>query len=90
MNEVLKNRPYEAIAAAIIVHASRVVASPITVKNMAKITQSKEKIINRVFMYLKQNVEGFHNKMPSPGVFIANICHKLKFSENIEKTAVHL
>ncbi|EAR91275.3 general transcription factor IIB (macronuclear) [Tetrahymena thermophila SB210] len=88
--DVLKNRPYEAISAAVIVHASRLVANPITVKKMAKITESKEKIINRVFMYLKKNVEGFNNKMPQPEVFIKNICDKMKLSEPISKTAFFL
>lgn len=89
-SDVLKNRPYEAISAAVIVHASRLVANPITVKKMAKITESKEKIINRVFMYLKKNVEGFNNKMPQPEVFIKNICDKMKLSEPISKTAFFL
>ncbi|KAL4455736.1 hypothetical protein ABPG74_003146 [Tetrahymena malaccensis] len=88
--DVLKNRPYEAISAAVIVHASRLVANPITVKKMAKITESKEKIINRVFMYLKKNVEGFNNKMPQPEVFIKNICDKMRLSEAISKTAFFL
>lgn len=64
-NEVLKNRSYEAIASAIVIHASRIVGHPITIKKMSKLTTCKEKIINRVHLYLKKSISGFNPKVES-------------------------
>ena len=59
-NEVLKNRPFEAIAVAILIHAAYIIGTPITVKKIAKVTDSKEKIINRVYSHIRKHVPGFN------------------------------
>lgn len=57
--DALKNRPFEAIGVATLIHAAYLVGTPITVKKIAKVTESKEKIINKVYTHIKKHVPGF-------------------------------
>jgi len=50
----LKSRPKDILTASIIVHASRITGTPLTIKKVSKFIEKKEKAINKVFMFLKK------------------------------------
>lgn len=90
-DDCLKNRKYEALSAALIAHASRICGVPIPVKKIAKLTNVKEKTVNKIFMYLKKNIEECNNvKMPNPQLFVKKSIEKLKLNGKIEQASYHI
>lgn len=84
-----KSKPFEAVAAAILLYSCREVEFPITIKQIVSASDTKEKLINKCIFSLKEilpkDVEAKHFKA---GEFINNLCAKLKLSEEIRKRAL--
>jgi hypothetical protein len=86
-----KSKPFESVAAAILLYACREVNYPITLKQIVSISDSKEKLINKCVFTLKeilpQDTEVKHFKA---GEFIKVMADKLKLTEQVRAGAVKI
>lgn len=86
-----KSKPFEAVAAAILLYACREVDYPITLKQIVSITDSKEKLINKCVFSLKEilpsNAEVKHFKA---GEFINVLADKLKLNGHVRAAAIKI
>jgi transcription initiation factor TFIIIB Brf1 subunit/transcription initiation factor TFIIB len=83
-----KSKPFEAVAAAVLLYACREVDHPVTLKQIVSIADSKEKLINKCVFTLKEilpsNAEVKHFKA---GEFINVLADKLKLGEHVRAAA---
>jgi len=86
-----KSKPFESVAAAILLYACREVNFPITLKQIVSVADSKEKLINKCVFTLKeilpQDTEVKHFKA---GEFIKVMAEKLKLTEHVRAGAVKI
>lgn len=83
-----KSKPFEAIAAAILLYACREVDHPITLKQIVAIADSKEKLINKCVFSLKEIIPTTAEvKRFKAGEFIGVLAEKLKLRENVKVAA---
>ena len=86
-----KSKPFESVAAAILLYACREVNYPITLKQIVSISDSKEKLINKCVFTLKEilpsDTEAKHFKA---GEFIKVMAEKLKLNEHVRAGAVKI
>lgn len=86
-----KSKPFESVAAAILLYACREVNYPITLKQIVSISDSKEKLINKCVFTLKEilpsDTEAKHFKA---GEFIKVMAEKLKLEEHVRAGAVKI
>lgn len=86
-----KSKPFESVAAAILLYACREVNYPITLKQIVSVADSKEKLINKCVFTLKeilpQDTEVKHFKA---GEFIKVMAEKLKLTEHVRAGAVKI
>lgn len=84
-----KSKPFEAVAAAILLYACREVEFPITLKQIVSASDTKEKLINKCIFSLKEILPKCIEAKPiKAGDFINKLCVDLKFSEEIRKKAL--
>ena len=86
-----KSKPFEAIAAAVLLFACREVQYPITIKQITQVTEAKEKLINKCIFSIKEiipnNQEIRHFKADE---FILVIGDKLQVSDVIKQAALKI
>eukprot|EP00331_Platyophrya_macrostoma_P009664 CAMPEP_0176415622 /NCGR_PEP_ID=MMETSP0127-20121128/5906_1 /TAXON_ID=938130 /ORGANISM="Platyophrya macrostoma, Strain WH" /LENGTH=426 /DNA_ID=CAMNT_0017795633 /DNA_START=71 /DNA_END=1351 /DNA_ORIENTATION=- len=86
-----KSKPFEAIAAAILLYACREVQYPITIKQITHVTEAKEKLVNKCIFSIKEiipnNQEIKHFKADE---FILVIGEKLQVSDVIKQAALKI
>ena len=86
-----KSKPFEAIAAAILLYACREVQYPITVKQIIQATDAKEKLVNKCIFSIKEVIphsEGVkHFKADE---FIIKIGDKLLVNDVIKQTSLKI
>lgn len=83
-----KSKPFEAVAAAILLYACREVDYPITIKQIVSASNTKEKLINKCIFSLKEilpnDAEVKHFRA---GEFIRVLAEKLKVKDNVRIAA---
>lgn len=86
-----KSKPFESVAAAVLLYACREVSYPITLKQIVSISDAKEKLVNKCVFTLKEilpsNTEVKHFKA---GEFIKVMADKLKLDERVRAGAVKI
>jgi len=86
-----KSKPFEAVAAAILLHSCREVDYPIPLKQIVAASEAKEKLINKCIFSLKEilpsNGEVKHFKA---GEFIKVLAEKLNLSEIVKSAAIKI
>lgn len=83
-----KSKPFEAIAAAILLYACREVDHPITLKQIVAITDSKEKLINKCVFSLKEIIPSTAEVKRFKAVeFIGVLAEKLKVGNQVRIAA---
>ena len=86
-----KSKPFEAIAAAILLFACRETNHPITIKQIANISESKDKIINKCIFSLKEIIPANSDLRRFGSIeFIQLICEKLKLNDNVKMASVQI
>jgi len=78
-----KNKPFEAVAAAILLYACREVGHPITIKQIVSVSDTKEKFINKCIFSIREILpENAEVKQFKAGEFIDTLGMKLKLKES--------
>lgn len=86
-----KGKPFEAIAAAILLQSCRECDLPITLRQVVKVSEAKEKILNKCILTIKANypVEHF-TKQLNAGEMIEVIGNKLQADADVKEAAVQI
>lgn len=86
-----KSKPFEAIAAAILLYACREVQHPITIKQITQVTNAKEKLINKCIFSIKEilpnkeEIKHFH-----ADEFILVIGDKIAMDDAMKQAALRI
>ena len=84
-----KSKPFEAVAAAILLYACREVVYPITIKEIVSVSDTQARLINKCIVSIKEIVPS-PVKQFTPGEFINTIGQKLKISEKTLSAATKI
>lgn len=86
-----KSKPFEAIAASILLQACREVDYPITLKKIVQIADAKEKMINKCIFTLKEILPSENEvKHFKAGEFILVLAQKLDITEKVKLAAIKI
>ena len=86
-----KSKPFEAIAAAVLLYACRDVQYPITIRQITQATDAKEKIINKCIFSIKQVLPDIQEvKHFKADEFILVIGEKLRVSDMVMQAALKI
>lgn len=86
-----KSKPFEAIAAAVLLYACREVQYPITIKQITQVTDAKEKLINKCIYAIKEILPNVQEiKFFSADEFIVVIGDKLLINDVIKQAALKI
>mmetsp|Transcript_65108 Transcript_65108/g.75681 ORF Transcript_65108/g.75681 Transcript_65108/m.75681 type:complete len:413 (+) Transcript_65108:60-1298(+) len=86
-----KSKPFEAIAAAILLYACREVQCPIAVKQIIQASNSQEKLVNKCIFSIKEILPNKDEiKLFKADEFILKIGDKLLLSDIIKQTALRM
>lgn len=86
-----KSKPFEAIAAAILLYACREVQCPIAIKQIIQASNSQEKLINKCIFSIKEILPNKDEiKLFKADEFILKIGDKLLISDVLKQTAIKI
>lgn len=86
-----KSKPFEAVAAAILLYSCRLVDFPITIKQIISVSEVKEKLINKCIISLKESLPAsIETKFFKAGEFINTLCEKISISDKVRAAALKI
>jgi transcription initiation factor TFIIIB Brf1 subunit/transcription initiation factor TFIIB len=86
-----KSKPFEAVAAAILLYSCREINYPITIKQIASVSESKDKVINKCIFSIKEIIPTNSEVKQFGSVeFIQVISGKLLLPDNVRLAAIEI